>query len=264
MSSPKTKRRQKPIAFVIAIVLALLIGWVIYDLYVPRTTHMREFDADEVARLETAMWRSYYEKQRVRLFNQAAELLRTQYHMPPARSNLVAYYAAHAAFVFKDGKERSDYEKALPDLVKFYTELRKMSDISFDVNRAARLELEWWIIHRQRAQHAPGDLDKALAELQAELYRVPVDRLMEHGRLRAEAMTIRDTKAETGGVTEEDWAKINELLRQSWRSLANAVKLPATQPTTSTAHQDRQALPDDERSPLLRNARDPLPDPNRL
>ena len=47
---------------------------------------------------------------------------------------------------------------------------------------------------------------------------------MEHGRLRAEAMTIRDNKAEAGGVTEEDWRRINELLRQSWRSLAAAVK----------------------------------------
>ena len=47
---------------------------------------------------------------------------------------------------------------------------------------------------------------------------------MEHGRLRAEAMTIRDTKAENGGVTEADWVRINELLKESWRSLAKAVK----------------------------------------
>jgi hypothetical protein len=46
---------------------------------------------------------------------------------------------------------------------------------------------------------------------------------MEHGRLRAAAMTIRDTKAEQGGVTEEDWQKIDELLHSSWRSLHNAV-----------------------------------------
>ena len=46
----------------------------------------------------------------------------------------------------------------------------------------------------ERAQHPPGDLERALAELQAEIYRVPVERLMEHGRLRAEAMTIRDTR----------------------------------------------------------------------
>ena len=224
MSSERRRRILKIIVRVTALVLALVICGVLYDLFYPRQTKLREFDADEVARLETAMWRSYYEKQRVRLFNEATELLRTQYHMTPVKSNLVAYYAANAAFVFKEGKQRSDYEKALPDLIKFYGALHQMSDIDFDVSKVSRLELEWWIIHRQRAQHAPGDLGKALAELQAAIYNVPVERLMEHGRLRAEAMTIRDTRAEQGGVTETDWANINELLRQSWRSLAQAVR----------------------------------------
>jgi len=224
MSSERSRRTRKIVVRVIVLVLALLICGVLYDLYFPRTTHMREFDPDEVARLETAMWRSYYDKQRLRLFNELSELLRTQYHMPLIRSNSTAYYAANAAFVFKQGKQRADYEKALPDLLQFYSEIRKLSDIPFDVDRAARLELEWWIIHRQRAQHAPGDLDKALAELQAEIYQVPIERVMEHGRLRAEAMTIRDTKAENGGVTEADWARINELLKESWRLLAKAVK----------------------------------------
>lgn len=222
--SSQTRATRKIIIRALALVLALIICAALYDLFYPHTTLMREFDPDEVARLETAMWRSYYEKQRVSLFNQLAELLRTQYHMTPIRSNQVAYYGANAAFVFKKGRQRSDYEQALPDLVKFYGAIRQMSDIPFDVDRASRLELEWWIIHRQRAQHAPGDLEKALADLQAEIYRVPVDRLMEHGRLRAEAMTIRDTKAERGGVTESDWARINALLKESWRSLAKAVK----------------------------------------
>src|SRR6185295_11360601 len=224
MSSERRRRIFKIIVRVIALVLALVVCAVLFDLFYPRQARLREFDADEVARLETAMWRSYYEKQRVRLFNEATELLRTQYHMTPVKSNLVAYYAANAAFVFKEGKQRSDYEKALPDLIKFYGALHNMSDIDFDVHKVSRLELEWWIIHRQRAQHAPGDLDKALAELQAAIYNVPVERLVEHGRLRAEAMTIRDTKAEQGGVTEADWTRINELLRQSWRSLAQTVK----------------------------------------
>ena len=224
MSSQTRTGRKKIIIRALALVVALIVGAGLYDLFVPRTIQMREFDPDEVARLETAMWRSYYERRRLSLFNQLSELLRTQYHMPPVRSNLVAYYAADAAFVFKKGAQRSDYEKALPDLVKFYRAIRKMSDIPFDEDRAARLELEWWIIHRQRAQHAPGDLEKALADLQAEIYHVPVDRLMEHGQLRAEAMTIRDTKADSGGVTEADWARINELLKESWRSLARAVK----------------------------------------
>jgi hypothetical protein len=220
----KKKSRKKRVLMICVLVLLAIAAWVLYDLYAPRTAHLREFDADEVARLETAMWRSYYEKKRVQLFNQLSKLLRTQYDMPLVRSNQVAYHAANAAFVFQKGRQRSDYEKALPDLVKFYQSLRNMSDIPFDVDRAARLELEWWIIHRERAKHPPGDLEHALAELQAEIYGIPIDRLREHGRLRAEAMTIRDTKADAGGVTEADWAKIDELLHESWRSLAVAVK----------------------------------------
>ena len=219
---PRSKRRR--ILLVLGLIIAAVLVWVAIDLFGPRTAHLRDFDPDEVARLETAMWRSYYEKHQVRLFNELAELLRKQYNMPLVRSNRVAYSAAKAAFVFKDGKQRSDYEKALPYLVDFYTSVREVSDTPFDVNRAARLELEWWIIHRERAKHPPGDLDRALAELQAELYHVPVEKLMEHARLRAEAMSIRDTKAEAGGVKEEDWAKIGELLSGSWRSLAQAVK----------------------------------------
>jgi hypothetical protein len=221
-AKPRSKWRR--ILLILGLIVAALIVWVGFDLYGPRTSHLRDFDPDEVARLETAMWRSYYEKQQVRLFNQLAELLRKQYNMPLVRSNRVAYHAAKAAFIFKGGKQRSDYEKALPNLVDFYGSVRDVSDTPFDVNRAARLELEWWIIHRERAKHPEGDLDRALAEVQAEIYHVPVEKLMEHARLRAEAMRIRDTKAEAGGVTEADWARIGELLRGSWRSLSQAVR----------------------------------------
>jgi len=220
----KDRSRKRRVGLILGGLGLAVLGWVFYDLYAPRTAHLREFDPDEVARLETAMWRSYYEKEHVQLFKQLSELLRAQFDMPLIRSNQVAYYAANAAQVFQSGKQRSDYEQALPDLIKFYQSLRKMSDIPFDADRAAHLELEWWIIHRERTKHAPGDLEHALAELQAEIYRIPIERLQEHGRLRAEAMRLRDTKADLGGVSEADWARIDELLHQSWRSLAVAVK----------------------------------------
>ena len=48
-------RLRKILLRVTALVLVLLICGAIYDLYCPRTTQMREFDPDVVARLETAM-----------------------------------------------------------------------------------------------------------------------------------------------------------------------------------------------------------------
>ena len=222
-TSVKPARKKSKIKRAILVVLVVAVAYALFDLYGPRSSKMRSFDPDEVARLETAMWKSYYARERLKLYNQLTELLRTQYNLPFIRSNTVAYQASRAAFVFKDGHNREEYEKALPYLVKFYRSVRDVSDVPFDIDRAARLELEWWIIHRERRNHAPGDLDRALADLPAELYRVPAERLMEHARLRAEAMTIRDTKADEGGVTESDWAKIDELLHASWQSLYKAV-----------------------------------------
>lgn len=221
-ANARPRRRRRWVKYG-AVLIIVLLAWAAFDLYAPRRAPMRDFDADEVARLETAMWRSYYSRQRVKLFRELAELLRTQYRLPFLRSNAVAYRAAKAAFVFKDGRSRADYERALPDLVNFYASVRAVSDTDFDVERAARLELEWWIVHRERRRHAPGDLERALADLQAELFRVPAERLAEHARLRAEAMLIRDTRADAGGVNEEDWRRIDELLHGSWRSLHAAV-----------------------------------------
>lgn len=201
----------------------LLTGWIAFDLYTPHKVEIRDFDPDEVARLDTAMWRSYYSRERVKLYAELTELLEKQYKLNFWRRQLIAYRAAKATFIFKDGKSREDYEKALPDLKKFYGEIRDISTTDFDADKAAKLELEWWIVHRERAKYAEGDLADALAETAAAVYNLPEEVFIEHGRLRAEAMNIRDNKAEAGGVTEEDWQKIDELLHASWRSLHKAV-----------------------------------------
>ena len=46
-------------------VLALAVVWVVADLLSSRRSDLREFDPNEVARLETDMSRSYYERRQV-------------------------------------------------------------------------------------------------------------------------------------------------------------------------------------------------------
>jgi hypothetical protein len=212
-------------------ILIAAVIWIAVDVFGLglRSADLRDFDPEAVARLETDMWRSYYDRRQVLLFFQLAKALRTQYHVPLLRSNVIAFRGAKAAFVFKDGKSRTDYERALPDLVKYYGWIRRTSSTAFDVNEAARLELEWWIIHRERDKYTRQDLDRSLAELQAALYNMPAEKFADHGRLRAEAMLIRDDKWASGGVSESDWVQIHELLRQSWRALwteVNSSQLP--------------------------------------
>jgi hypothetical protein len=186
---------------------------------------VRAFDPDAVARLETDMWRSYYDRRRLPLFAQLVALLRGQFRLSPARSVAVALLAARAAAVFQVGRDRADYELALPYLERYYAAILAVSQVRFDAARAARLELDWWVVHREAAGHPSAELERALAALAAELYQVPAGRLEVHARRRAEAMTVRDRRAgEPGGVTDADWERIAAILRLAWRSLSTEVK----------------------------------------
>jgi hypothetical protein len=200
-------------------------GWAVAELARPRRTDIRDFDPDEVARLETAMWRSYYDRRRLPLFGQLVALLRGQFHLQPLRAVALAALAARAAAVFQVGAGHDDYRRALPYLERYYAAIRTVSEVPFDPERAARLELEWWIVHREVEDHPPGDLERALAELAAELYRLPAERLGLHAGRRAEAMAIRDrTSRRAVGVLEDDWHRIEAVLRVAWRALADEVR----------------------------------------
>jgi hypothetical protein len=47
------------VRMIILAVLVLSLAWLVYDLYGPRSSKLRNFDPKEIARLETGMWRSY-------------------------------------------------------------------------------------------------------------------------------------------------------------------------------------------------------------
>ena len=194
------------------------------DLYVPRQTDIRQFDPRELGRLDTEMWRSYYDRHPVRLFSQLAGLLRTQYHAPFFRSNLMAYYAAKAALVFKEGHNRAEYTHALPHLINFYAAIERMSTTPFNVEDAASLELEWWIIHRQRATHQSGDLEKVLAETAAAIYHVSPARMMDYARLRGRSHCASVTKVpKPVAFPKPTGPAFQQLLYDSWQSFRKAV-----------------------------------------
>jgi hypothetical protein len=207
-----------------AALCAVIIGWAAYDLWWPRRGDLRLFDPPEVARLETSMWRAYYDREFLGLYNDLAKLVRQQYRMPWLRSQVTAWHAARAAFLFERGKARADYERALPGLRSFYGAIRRTSVTGFDADRAARSELEWWIAHRARS----GELERWLAEVQSCIYGLPAAAFAAHAKSRAEAMRLRDAAAATGRVTDREWARIEALLQDSWAALKTAVAAPRT------------------------------------
>jgi hypothetical protein len=112
-------------------------------------------------------------------------------------------------------------------LREYFSEVRRTGNIPFDVQRAASSELRWWIVHRDRRLYPEGALAEACAGAASELYLIPPGSALEHGRLRAAAMVVRDTCAAAGGVSEQNWRTIDTLLESCYESLHRELVLPS-------------------------------------
>jgi hypothetical protein len=66
---------------ILKFLMIVLAVWVVLDLFVPHHSNFKKYDSNIVAKLEIDMWRSYYEREPVKLFWQLSELLRIQYHL---------------------------------------------------------------------------------------------------------------------------------------------------------------------------------------
>jgi hypothetical protein len=183
----------------------------------PRQADLRAFDPPAMARLETAMWRDYYEKHYPRLFYHLYEMSRTQFGFAPLDSLRIAPSAARAAGAFQPTRSRLEADAALPDLVTYYRLLLPAAPVAFDVQEVARLELDCW--QARRAAVGPQAYGVTVAEVAALTYGKSKDDpvMLQSGIGRAEAMAYRD--AHGGAITEQDWSDIETRLLRAYRLL---------------------------------------------
>ncbi|MEL6254074.1 MAG: hypothetical protein AAFR87_18845 [Bacteroidota bacterium] len=205
--------------FLIAILL--LSVWILIDLFRPIKRDIHKFDSKKRAQHEISMWRSYYEKKPLKLFWQLASSLRDQYDLPFWQSFPLAYQASKAAFVFKQGTDRSSYIEALPYLQHFFSDIQAFSIQSIPVEEVSRLELGWWIIRRETDKYGPKDWELILQKQAALMYEMQPQATKKYAQFRVEAMRKRD---ESGlGISESTWIELEEILFKSWNSLEAAL-----------------------------------------
>jgi hypothetical protein len=182
------------------------------------------FDPDELARLETRMWKAYYRRQPARLFGWLILALRAQAHVSIARAIVasLALTRAAAGFARADG----DYERFAPDVARAYRLLGLPPSI--DAEEVARRELRWWVVRREIGLAAGAAAGDAITRLYAAIYGVEEARVAEAGRLRGLAAEVRDRGASddpdgAAGSGRAYWPEVAGLLRDSYRSLAAAL-----------------------------------------
>ena len=162
----------------VILTLALLFGAIGAYASWPRQADLRGFEPAEIARLETAMWRDYYEKRYVALFSHLYEMSRTQFGFSPLDSFRIALAAAQAARAFQPTRSREAADAALPPLVTYYRLLASATPGGFDVAEAARLELDWWQARREAV--GPAQYGVTVARVAAITYGKPVGLSLIH------------------------------------------------------------------------------------
>jgi ABC-type amino acid transport substrate-binding protein len=190
---------------------------------IPRRADLTAFDPAEMARLETAMWRHYYEQRYLALFLDLYEVARREQGFSPLDSVRIALAAAGAARSFQPSTSRAQAEAAIPDLVAYFRLLARAAPVAVDGQEAARTELAWW---QARREAVPAEQYGAIiARVSTLLYGVDNADIRRSGLLRAQAMDYRD--AHSADMTEADWAAIEGRLRSAYGLLKKAASSPA-------------------------------------
>jgi hypothetical protein len=193
----------------------ILFAGIAAHICVPRHADLRGFDPVAVARIETEMWRDYYERRHVALFLKLYDVAREQNGFSPLDSARLAFAAARAAAKFQPTRSRAEADAALPELRRYFKLLVQAAPVKVDVERVARAELDWWQARREAV--APEEYGLLIGRVSALLYGTEEGFVRRAGVMRAQAMAYRDARA--GSMTDADWRAINSTLLVAYDSL---------------------------------------------
>jgi hypothetical protein len=188
----------------------------------PRHADLTRFDPTTMARLETSMWRHYYEKRYFPLFADLYDVSRREYGFSPLDSVQIAVAAARAAKSFQPSTSRAEAEAALPYLETYFRVLSDAAPAPVEVEDAARTELAWWQARREAV--TPEQYGLIIARVATLLYGVDGEDLRRSGVARAQAMAYRD--AHEANMTEADWSLIADRLELAYGLLKKALSPP--------------------------------------
>ncbi len=162
---------------------------------------MRDFDPRLVGRLECAAWIAYYRREWFAFLRAAIRLTRHTFGLPWPATLYGSWLVLRANQLWAPYPD-NDPEGARRCMRSFYSLLVRRHHERFDIDEAARLEVEWWRVHRIRQREQPdGDADPlvdALTALYAHVYRVEREAVLTAARERTRAMDLSDRWVDDG------------------------------------------------------------------
>jgi hypothetical protein len=183
---------------------------------------LRKFDPKIVARYERDRDVAYYKKDPLLLLHNTVGMVSQIFALPWPPFVFAAYLLTQAKLAFEPF---NDIPHAESFIRRFYSLIRHVNHEEFDVERATKLEINWWIVHRKLFGNPENeDLVKALQAMYAEIYGANSEQLYEAARLRAQAILCCDLWVNSGKPANSPLLKQEEeALTESYRALKKAI-----------------------------------------
>ena len=186
---------------------------------------MRDFDPVLLGHAETDAWVSYYLHRWGRVLRACLTMVRVGFGLSWPDTVRGAWWVLRANQAWAPFPD-NDPDTARAFMRRFYALVARRGPETFDVHEAARLEVEWWRVHRA-TQHEGASFDglvDAVAALYAHVYAVPLEAVREAAVGRAEAMRISDQWVADGAdPTSPAIADERAALVRGYRALRKAV-----------------------------------------
>ena len=185
---------------------------------------IRNFDPLKVAHYEKENYVAYYHKDWLKLLRVSVGLIKESFGLSWAQAVYGAYLVARAEIAFAPFPD-NDVPKAENYMRRFYQFLKNVHHEDFDVTRAATLDVNWWIVHRQLFGNPENkELVEALKGLYAEAYNVEPAKVHEAASLRAKGMLYSDLWVNAGKPANSPLlAREEEALLQSYMALKQSI-----------------------------------------
>ncbi len=159
---------------------------------------IRNFDPHKVAHYEKENYVAYYQRDWLKLLRVSVGLVKESFALSLLQAFYGAYLIARAEIAFAPFPD-NDLPKTEAYVKRFYQFIKNVHNEDFDVERAAQLEVNWWIVHRKLFANPDNQgLVEALANLYTEAYGVASAKLQDAARLRALGMLYSDQWVDAG------------------------------------------------------------------
>jgi hypothetical protein len=185
---------------------------------------LARFEPQKLARYEQENYASYYQKRWLKLLRASVGMVKQAYALSLPQAIYGASLVARAEIAYAPFPD-NDRPKAERTMGRFFAFIQRVHGLTLDVERAARLEVDWWDAHRRLFGQAENEaLVQALVEAYAAFYGVPAERLRPAALGRARAMLLSDQWVNGGKLPNSPMlAQVEEELCHGYTALKAAL-----------------------------------------